>query len=198
VYNALAALTVGLAAGFTLESSVRALGTVPGVPGRFERIDQGQGFLVLVDYAHTPDSLANVIAAAREVTKGRVLVVFGCGGDRDRTKRPVMGRLAAQMADVAILTSDNPRGEDPLEIIAEVEQGMNAAPAAQAQRYSLPDREEAIRLAVDLARPGDVVLIAGKGHETYQVFRDKTIHFDDREVARQALAALGFGGGRRP
>ena len=155
------------------------------VPGRFEPVDEGQGFAVLVDYAHTPDSLAATLRAARELVRGRLICVFGCGGDRDRGKRPLMGRAAAEEADVVIVTSDNPRSEDPLAIIAEVVAG--APPAAVDVE---PDRRAAIVRALEQARDDDVVVIAGKGHELGQEIGGSTRPFDDRVVAREALRGL--------
>jgi UDP-N-acetylmuramoyl-L-alanyl-D-glutamate--2,6-diaminopimelate ligase len=155
-----------------------------GVPGRFEAVDEGQPFTVLVDYAHTPDSLANVLRSAREVTENTLICVFGCGGDRDRGKRPVMGRLAKELADVAIVTSDNPRSEDPRTIIDEIVAGSSGFEIE-------PDRRAAITQAIELAQPGDVVVIAGKGHEQGQETAGRTLPFDDREVARDALRRLG-------
>jgi UDP-N-acetylmuramoyl-L-alanyl-D-glutamate--2,6-diaminopimelate ligase len=155
-----------------------------GVPGRFEAVDEGQSFAVLVDYAHTPDSLENVLRTARDLAQNRVICVFGCGGDRDRSKRPVMGRIATKLADLAIVTSDNPRSEEPEAIIAEILEGAGEAEIE-------PDRREAIARGVAAAAEGDVVVIAGKGHEQGQQFADRTIPFDDREVARDALRRLG-------
>jgi UDP-N-acetylmuramoyl-L-alanyl-D-glutamate--2,6-diaminopimelate ligase len=189
VANALAAMAVGYLAGISGERMAEALAAMPGVPGRFERIDCGQPFAVVVDYAHSPDGIQNVLAAAREVTRGRVIAVFGAGGDRDRTKRPLMGRAAGGIADLVVLTSDNPRSEDPLAIIADIEAGVRETPA----RYLVePDRRAAIRRAVQEAAEGDMILILGKGHETYQIFRDRTIHFDDREVSRAILEESGY------
>jgi UDP-N-acetylmuramoyl-L-alanyl-D-glutamate--2,6-diaminopimelate ligase len=192
VYNALCALAVGLRWGVPLDRAAQALEAVRSLPGRFERIEAGQPFLVVVDYAHTPDGLASVLAAAREVTRGRVIAVFGCGGDRDRGKRPVMGRIAVELADHVVVTSDNPRSEDPLAIVAEVVEGIRSAKAPRGAYEVEPDRAAAIRKAVQLARPEDAVLICGKGHETVQVFADRTVPFDDRAVARQALRELGW------
>jgi UDP-N-acetylmuramoyl-L-alanyl-D-glutamate--2,6-diaminopimelate ligase len=155
-----------------------------GVPGRFEAVDEGQPFAVLVDYAHTPDSLENVLRTARDLAQNRVICVFGCGGDRDRGKRPLMGRIASELADVAIITSDNPRSEEPEAIIAEILAGAGDAEVE-------PDRREAIARAIGEAAEGDVIVIAGKGHEQGQQFADRTIPFDDREVAREALRRLG-------
>jgi UDP-N-acetylmuramoyl-L-alanyl-D-glutamate--2,6-diaminopimelate ligase len=153
-------------------------------------VRRGQPFGVLVDYSHTPDSLASVLRAVRAVTGGRLLTVFGCGGDRDRGKRPLMGAVAAELADLAVLTSDNPRGEDPDAIIVDVLSGISAQERSKVTVE--PDRRAAIRAALRSARAGDALVIAGKGHETYQVLGSTTIHFDDREVAAEELAALGF------
>jgi UDP-N-acetylmuramoyl-L-alanyl-D-glutamate--2,6-diaminopimelate ligase len=186
VSNALVAAACALAVGLDLETVVAGLNAAPQVPGRLERVDAGQPFSVIVDYAHTPDSLDKALRAVRAVTQGRVIAVFGCGGDRDPAKRPLMGAAAAAHADVAIITSDNPRSEDPVGIILQVEDGLRAA----GTRYEVEvDRRRAIARAIELAEPGDAVLIAGKGHEDYQIFADQTIHFDDREVAREELEA---------
>jgi UDP-N-acetylmuramoyl-L-alanyl-D-glutamate--2,6-diaminopimelate ligase len=190
VSNALAVLTTFRALELPLAAAAEGIASLPGVPGRLEAIDAGQDFTVLVDYAHTPDSLSVVLRAAREVCDGSLAVVFGCGGDRDRGKRPLMGRVATTMADRTIITSDNPRSEDPLAIVAEIVPGAVEGGGA----YEIePDRREAIRLAVRDARAGDVVVIAGKGHETGQRFADRVVPFDDRTVAREELAALGAG-----
>ncbi len=185
VENALGAFAAARLLGIEDDAIARGLESVRGVPGRFESIDEGQPFDVIVDYAHTPDALANVLEAARELATGRVICVFGCGGDRDREKRPEMGRIASECADVVIVTSDNPRSEDPLAIIDEIRRGLVAAAEVE------PDRAGAIRLAVEAARDGDVVVVAGKGHEQGQELADRTIPFDDREAARDALRALG-------
>jgi UDP-N-acetylmuramoyl-L-alanyl-D-glutamate--2,6-diaminopimelate ligase len=188
VENALGALAAARLVGVEEEAIVRGLEAVTGVPGRFESVDEGQPFEVLVDYSHTPDSLENVLRAARELTQGRVICVFGCGGDRDRGKRPVMGGIASRLADVPIVTSDNPRSEEPEAIIEEILAGME--PGAEVD----PDRRSAIARAVELAAPGDVVVIAGKGHEQGQEFRDgRKVPFDDRDVARDALRRLRVG-----
>lgn len=187
VSNALVAAASALAAGIPFEAVVAGLEHAPQVPGRLERIDEGQPFAVLVDYAHTPDSLAKAIAATREATPGRVITVFGCGGDRDPDKRPLMGSAAGAGSDIVVVTSDNPRSEDPRSIIDAIEPGLLAVGA----RYSVePDRRDAIRTAIAMASAGDTVLIAGKGHEDYQIFADGTVHFDDREVAREELRTL--------
>jgi UDP-N-acetylmuramoyl-L-alanyl-D-glutamate--2,6-diaminopimelate ligase len=180
--NALAAVAAARLLGVGDEAIRAGIERVDRVPGRFERVDEGQPFTVLVDYAHTPDSLETVLAAARGLAEGRVICVFGCGGDRDREKRPLMGRIAAEGADVAIVTSDNPRSEDPETIVAAVVAG-----APDGALEAVLDRREAIARAVELARPGDVVLIAGKGHEQGQEVAGRVLPFDDREVAREAV-----------
>lgn len=193
IANALAAIAVGLAHDIPLSQIVDALASVPGIPGRFENVDEGQPFAAVVDYAHTPDGLDNVLRTAREITRGRLVVVFGCGGDRDRTKRPLMGRIATQWADHVIVTSDNPRTEDPLAIIDEIRPGVESGlPARPGLRVDYePDRRRAIALAVAAAGAGDLIVVAGKGHETYQEVRGVRHPFDDREVLRQALRAAG-------
>ncbi|HVS27951.1 MAG TPA: UDP-N-acetylmuramoyl-L-alanyl-D-glutamate--2,6-diaminopimelate ligase [Solirubrobacteraceae bacterium] len=188
VLNALAAVASARALGVTLETIAAALPRVARVPGRFEPVEEGQDFAVLVDYAHTPDSLENVLRAARELTDTSVICVFGCGGDRDRGKRPLMGEIATRLADRVIVTSDNPRSEDPEAIIAEIVAGSGAGEGVE----SLVDRRAAIERAVELAAPGDVVVIAGKGHEQGQEFADgRKQPFDDVTVAREALRATG-------
>ncbi len=190
VANALAALAVGLTQGIALHVIADALATMPGIPGRFESVDEGQPFAVIVDYAHTPDGLENVLRTAREITRGRLIVAFGCGGDRDRTKRPLMGRLASELADHVIVTSDNPRSESPRAIIDEILPGVETGSAGRRVRIDVePDRRRAIVLAVRAAVPGDLVLIAGKGHETYQEIAGVKHAFDDRQVVREALRA---------
>ena len=185
VENALAAMASAQLLGIEEDAVARGLEALEGVPGRFETVDEGQPFTVVVDYAHTPDSLENVLVTARELDGGRVICVFGCGGDRDREKRPMMGRIASDLADIAIVTSDNPRSEDPRAIIDEIVAGTDG------DLEVVPDRREAIARAIETAEAGDVVLIAGKGHEQGQQFRDRTVPFDDREVAREALRRLG-------
>lgn len=197
VYNSLAAATVGLGLGLPLEVVVAGLERVPGIPGRFQRVLPGHPFEVVVDYAHTPDSLAQVLQAARELHPRRLLVVFGCGGDRDRGKRPLMGAVAARLANRVYITSDNPRSEDPEAICREIEQGYVQETQRQSEGYRvIVDRREAIRQAIEEARPGDLVVIAGKGHETYQEFAHGRIHFDDVEVARQILEGKAEGDAR--
>jgi UDP-N-acetylmuramoyl-L-alanyl-D-glutamate--2,6-diaminopimelate ligase len=189
VSNALAALVAAIAMGVEPAAAAAHLAAAAPPPGRFEPIDEGQGFAVLVDYAHTPDSLENVLRAARRLTpEGRVISVFGAGGDRDRDKRPKMGRAGAELSDLAVVTSDNPRSEEPAAIVAEVAAGADSAPALEVE----VDRRAAIALALGRAEPGDTVVIAGKGHEQGQEFEDgRKIPFDDREVAREELRRLG-------
>lgn len=182
LYNALAASMVALSEGIEPQTIKEGLETLESVPGRFEVVSFDNP-KVVVDYAHTPDALRNVLSLCREFKPGRIITVFGCGGDRDRKKRPVMGRVASQMSDLAIITSDNPRSENPEEIIKEIEAGIKSKGSYQV----VVDRREAIGKAIGLAKEGDLVLIAGKGHEDYQILRDKTISFDDREVAREIL-----------
>jgi len=187
VYNALAAFAWGVERGYTPEIAAEALAEIPGVPGRFESVRLSQPFQVIVDYAHTPDGLENVVRTARDFTEGRLLTVFGCGGDRDRTKRPLMGEVASQGSDYLFVTSDNPRTEDPDQIINEILTGVSGV-----DYVAIADRREAIWSACRLAKPGDTILIAGKGHETYQIFGTEVHPFDDREVAREALRGLGY------
>ncbi len=189
VQNILAACAAAHALGFAGEDVAAALAKAPTVRGRLERVPAGRGYDVIVDYAHTDDALRRLLLTARELTRGRVLVVFGCGGDRDRGKRPLMGAHAAALADVAVLTSDNPRSEDPLAIIAEVEAGMAAAPEPRAKLHTIPDRRRAIEAALGMARTGDLVLVAGKGHEDYQLVGGRRLHFDDREAVMEAIAS---------
>ncbi|WP_286884352.1 UDP-N-acetylmuramoyl-L-alanyl-D-glutamate--2,6-diaminopimelate ligase [Aneurinibacillus sp. UBA3580] len=187
VYNVLAATAACLVEGIPLEQIVRTLEKVEGVRGRFERVDAGQDYTVIVDYAHTPDSLENVLKTIREFAEGKVYCIVGCGGDRDRTKRPIMASIAARYADVAVITSDNPRSEEPQAIIDEMVEGLIADGISEERYFTRIDRREAIRETIHRAGPKDVVLIAGKGHETYQILKDKTIHFDDKEEAYQAI-----------
>jgi UDP-N-acetylmuramoyl-L-alanyl-D-glutamate--2,6-diaminopimelate ligase len=191
VYNILAAIGAGVALGLGREIIAAGIAQLASVPGRFERIDAGQPFLVVVDYAHTDDALRNLMSTAKELhADGRIITMFGCGGDRDRTKRPLMGEAAGHSSDVVVLTSDNPRSEDPLLIINDAIVGVQRT---KAKVLVEPDRERAIEIALDQARPGDIVLLAGKGHETSQVLRDRSIEFDDREVARRMLRRRGYG-----
>jgi UDP-N-acetylmuramoyl-L-alanyl-D-glutamate--2,6-diaminopimelate ligase len=192
VYNILAAIGAGQALGFSNEVIERGIRDLRSVSGRFQSVDSGQPFLVVVDYAHTDDALENLINTARELNaNGRIITVFGCGGGKDRTKRPVMGEVSGRLSDLTVLTSDNPRQEDPLKIISDIVVGLQKSTG----KYLIePDREKAIGLAIDEARAGDIVLLAGKGHETYQVLADKTLDWDDREVAKSALRERGYGG----
>ncbi len=194
VSNLLASIGVGLARGLSLEDVREAIRAFRTVPGRFERVDAGQAFSVIVDYAHTEDALARLLDAARQLQRERIITVFGCGGDRDAGKRPNMGRIAAQRSDVVFLTSDNPRTEDPEAILRDIEQGVQGLAASErAASYVIPDRRGAIRAALLEARPGDLVLIAGKGHEDYQIIGTTRYRFDDREVVRELLAGLPDG-----
>jgi UDP-N-acetylmuramoyl-L-alanyl-D-glutamate--2,6-diaminopimelate ligase len=191
VANALGAFAAAEAMGVGSEIAAAGLARAARVPGRFEPIDEGQGFSLLVDYAHTPDSLENVLRAARRLTSGKLISVFGAGGDRDRDKRPKMGRAGAEHSDLTVITSDNPRSEDPEAIVAEVAAGAEGAAGAW-ELEIVVDRREAIALALGRAAPGDTVVIAGKGHEQGQEFEDgRKIPFDDREVAREELWKLG-------
>lgn len=190
VENCLAAFAAARCLGVADDVAAEAIGSVTQVPGRLESVEGGQDFLVFVDYAHKPDGVESVLRTTRALTSGRLIVVLGCGGDRDRGKRPLMGRAATANADLAVITSDNPRSEDPLAIIAEIVPGAEAGGGAFVVE---PDRRAAIRLAIAEARTGDVVVIAGKGHETYQELSDGTIPFDDRVVASEELGALTKG-----
>jgi UDP-N-acetylmuramoyl-L-alanyl-D-glutamate--2,6-diaminopimelate ligase len=208
LYNILAAVSVGEALGLPAQAIATGIEKLSRVPGRLERVPGGDRIRVFVDYAHTGDALARALETLRRLTSRQLIVVFGCGGDRDRGKRAVMGKIAATASDLAVLTSDNPRTEDPLKIIEEVENGMRETARKKYQPLDLmkervsarnggtgyvviPDRKEAIYWAIEAARPGDVVLIAGKGHEDYQILGQKKVHFDDREEAAQALASMG-------
>jgi UDP-N-acetylmuramoyl-L-alanyl-D-glutamate--2,6-diaminopimelate ligase len=192
VYNLLSAIGVALHSGATSDQVCEAAAQITNVPGRFERVSSGQDFTVVVDYAHTEDALLRLLTAAQTLKTGRIITVFGCGGDRDRGKRPKMGRAAVEYSDVVILTSDNPRTEDPMAILHEVEIGVRDALALRnhVQYHMVPDRREAIGAAIHEARRDDMVLIAGKGHEDYQIIGTKKFHFDDREVAREAIQQL--------
>src|SRR2546429_65977 len=193
VYNLLAAIGAAQALGLSNEVIENGIRDLDSVSGRFQRIDLGQPFLVIVDYAHT-DPLEKLIRTARELNpKGRIITLFGCGGEKDRTKRPIMGEVTGRLSDLTILSSDNPRSEDPLKIISDIIVGLQKT----AGKYLIePDREKAIGMAMDEARSGDIVLLAGKGHENYQILADRTVGFDDREMARRALRGRGFEGPR--
>ena len=194
VANVLAAVTAARILAIGDEAIVRGIGALRQVPGRMEAVEAGQDFLVVVDYAHTPDSIRSVLRASRPLTAGRLILVFGCGGDRDRAKRPQMGAVATENADLTYITTDNPRSEDPLGIISEIEPGAKAGAAHGGGTFLIePDRREAIRRALHEAHSGDVVVIAGKGHEPFQELRDRTIAFDDRIVAHEELIAIGEG-----
>ena len=192
VYNLLGAIGVALHDGATIDQIREATAHITNVPGRFERVFSGQDFTVVVDYAHTEDALVRLLTAAQALKTDRIITVFGCGGDRDRGKRPKMGRAAVEYSDVVVLTSDNPRTEDPMAILREVEVGVRDAleRRSHVQYRLVPDRREAIAAAIREARRGDMVLIAGKGHEDYQIIGTKKFHFDDREVAREAIQQL--------
>jgi UDP-N-acetylmuramoyl-L-alanyl-D-glutamate--2,6-diaminopimelate ligase len=182
VYNILGAAAWALHAGINAGVIAAALENFTSVPGRLERIDAAGGLRVFVDYAHTQDALSNVISTLRQITRNKIIVVFGCGGDRDRTKRPAMGKTVTELSDYAVITSDNPRSEDPQAIIEDIARGISK------DNYCIvPDRTAAIRAALSRGSDGDVVLIAGKGHETYQIIKDTVLHFDDREVVRECL-----------
>lgn len=185
VYNVLAAAAVALLEGISLQEIKACLEGLHGVNGRFESVHAGQPYTVLVDYAHTPDSLENVLMTIQQFAKGKVLTVVGCGGDRDRTKRPIMAQIAVKYSDLTVLTSDNPRTEDPKTIISDMIDGLGQEDLDQ--YVMVLDRREAISHAISMAKPEDVVLIAGKGHETYQEINGVRHDFDDREVARHAI-----------
>ena len=189
VYNILAACGAGLSYGIAPETVARGIADLQAVPGRFERVDEGQPFVVAVDYAHTDDALRNTIAVARGLNPKRIITLFGCGGDRDRSKRPLMGQAAAEASDFVVLTSDNPRSEDPLAIMNDALVGIRRVDVPHVVE---PDRAAAIARALNEAREGDIVILAGKGHETYQVLKDRTIPFDDRSVAREVLKGYGY------
>jgi len=185
VYNMLSATAAAVELGYDLDSIVEGLNKCVGAPGRFERVQHDGDFAVVVDYAHTDDALLNTLKTARELTSGRIITVFGCGGDRDKTKREPMGRVAGENSERVFITSDNPRTEDPMTIIRQTEAGVETTGT---EFFSISDRREAINKAIAAAKSGDVVIIAGKGHETYQIIGHEKFHFDDREVAREAIA----------
>jgi len=190
VYNILGAAAAAVGMGVPRAAIERGIRECRSVPGRFERVDCGQPFLVIVDYAHTDDALRNLLQTARELNKsGRIITLFGCGGERDRAKRPLMGEAAGALSDLVVLTSDNPRGEDPLNIINDALVGLQRTGT---EHLVEPERARAVQMAVERALPGDIVLLAGKGHETYQVLRTQTIKYDDREEARRVLHGLGY------
>lgn len=184
IYNALGCAAAAIGIGIPLEVIKKGLEALESVPGRSEKINTKSGVTLVIDYAHSPDGIVNILKTAREYTKGKLYILFGCGGDRDRTKRSKMGKAAGELADFCIVTSDNPRSEDPLKIIDDILPGVNETGC---QYVIISDRKEAIKYAIDTAQKGDVVIIAGKGHETYQILRDKTIHFDEREIIQELL-----------
>lgn len=184
VYNALGVIATAINMGIAVEDIQRGISNIKGVPGRIQNISNDKGINVIVDYAHTPDGLENILKAVREFTQNKIITVFGCGGDRDKTKRPIMGEIAGRLSDYCVVTSDNPRSEEPEDILKDIQAGIDKA----TENYELiTDRREAIFKAVMVADKGDSVVIAGKGHENYEIFKDKTIHFDDTEVAKEAL-----------
>ncbi|MGL4362490.1 MAG: UDP-N-acetylmuramoyl-L-alanyl-D-glutamate--2,6-diaminopimelate ligase [Cellulosilyticaceae bacterium] len=187
VYNTLAVIATAHALGFKLTEIVKALEHVKGVPGRIQSVNAKKGYSVIVDYAHTPDGLENVLQAIEQFVKGDIITVFGCGGDRDRTKRPIMGEVAAKYSNYVVITSDNPRSENPIEILDQVEEGVSNL---KTPFVKIEDRKEAIAHALKYAKAGDVVLIAGKGHENYQILNDRIIHFDDLEVVQEILEGI--------
>lgn len=190
VYNVLAA--TGVALGEAVDGTVikQALENFTSVPGRFELVDAGQPFSVIVDFAHTPDGLENILKTAQQFAKGKIITVFGCGGDRDRTKRPIMGSIAVELSDVVIATSDNPRTEDPEQILLEIESGILKNLTTGKTYEKIVDRRQAIQRALELAGNEDIVIIAGKGHEPYQILKDRTIAFDDREIVRELIRGI--------
>jgi len=184
IYNALAGASAALAFGLSLDEIKSGLESLKSVPGRFEKITTDAGFYIIVDYAHTPDGMKQVLSAAKALKPNRIITVFGCGGDRDKLKRPQMGRISSELSDYTIITSDNPRTEDPMKIIEEIIQGIKNTSSSALE--IIPDRKSAIKRAIELAKKNDMVMILGKGHETYQVLKDTVVPFDDKEVA------LGF------
>jgi UDP-N-acetylmuramoyl-L-alanyl-D-glutamate--2,6-diaminopimelate ligase len=187
--NALGSAGACLKEGISLKTVKKGLENMLCVPGRCEIVtkDYNLGYEVIVDYAHTPDGLENILKTAREFTKGRLISVFGCGGDRDNTKRPIMGKIGTELSDLAVITSDNPRTEDPMSIIKEIITGV------EKNNYTVVEnRREAIKKAMEMAKKDDVIVVAGKGHEDYQVLKDKTIHFDEREIIAEIVKELGI------
>ena len=194
VYNILSAVGAALSLDVSLDDVVRGVEVLQGVPGRFEQIDLGQDFTVVVDYAHTGDAIANILGVAREFTGGRILTVFGCGGDRDHGKRAEMGRIAVGLSDFTVITSDNPRTEDPEKIMDDIRAGVPVHLREKGRYVCVPERREAIGYSISLAESGDIVMVVGKGHEDYQILDSQTICFDDREVVRETLKErLGLG-----
>ena len=188
VYNALAAIAAGVVLNVPMDIIIKGIKEVKGVKGRFEPVKTYNDITAIVDYSHTPDSLENMLNTAREFVKGRIITVFGCGGDRDKLKRPIMGEIAGRLSDFCIITSDNPRSEDPQTILDEIEPGTAKTGC---EYVKICDRKEAIFYAVKMAKPNDFIAVAGKGHEDYQIFADRTIHFDDAEVLLEAFKEIG-------
>lgn len=187
VYNSLSVIASSLCLGIPIEVIKKSFESMKGVPGRIESVPNDKQFNVFIDYSHTPDGLLNIISSIRQFTKGRVITIFGCGGDRDKEKRPIMGKISGELSDISIITSDNPRSEQSETIIAQIEEGIKNT---KGDYFKIIDRKEAIIHAIKLAKKDDSVIIAGKGHENYQIFKDKTIHFDDFEEAKNALEIL--------
>ncbi|GFI70821.1 UDP-N-acetylmuramoyl-L-alanyl-D-glutamate--2,6-diaminopimelate ligase [Clostridiales bacterium] len=184
VYNSLCAASIAIALGIDYKDVISAISKSAGVKGRIEVVPTNTDYTVIIDYAHSPDGLENIITSLREIAKNRVVTVFGCGGDRDRTKRPKMGKIAAELSDFCVVTSDNPRSENPAAIIEDILEGMKNISTP----YTVVEsRKEAIRWAMENAQPDDIILLAGKGHETYQILPTGTIHFDEREVIAEIL-----------
>jgi UDP-N-acetylmuramoyl-L-alanyl-D-glutamate--2,6-diaminopimelate ligase len=192
VYNSLGAIGAAALLGASFDNVLSGLKRV-NVRGRFETVETGSDFTVIIDYAHSPDSLKSILETIRDFAKGRVVCLFGCGGDRDRMMRPMMGKISGERADFTIITSDNPRSEEPEAIIRDIEEGIRDTGGAY---ITIVNRKEAIRYALENAEKDDIIILAGKGHETYQTFRDKTIHFDEREVVREILDDLKGNPGR--
>jgi UDP-N-acetylmuramoyl-L-alanyl-D-glutamate--2,6-diaminopimelate ligase len=185
VYNALAAIGVCLELGLSIDEIIDGIKAIEGVPGRFQAVPNNKGILAIVDYAHTPDSLEKILDSVKDITNGRIITVFGCGGNRDKTKRLIMGKVAGRLSDFCVITSDNPRKENPMDIIDEIEKGMKETTCEYVKDE---DRKSAIHLALENAKKGDAVIIAGKGHETYQIIEDKVLHFNDSEVVEEFFA----------
>ena len=190
VYNSLAALGVAKCMNIKPTEAIQSLEKVEGISGRFQLVPGNQDFSIIVDYAHTADSLVNILTTAKEFAKKRIITVFGCGGDRDRTKRPLMGEAAATYSDFCFITSDNPRTEDPQDIIADILPGVEKI--GKDKYKVIIDRKEAIKEAINLAERDDIIIIAGKGHETYQEIKEKKYPFDDKEIAQEILKELGY------
>ena len=187
IYNSLGAIGACILNGIEIDKIINGLSINQGVPGRFQSVPNDLGITAIVDYAHTPDGLENILQTAREFAEGRIITVFGCGGDRDKTKRPIMADIVGKLSDFAIITSDNPRTENPASILNDVESGMIPT---KCPYHKIEDRREAINEAIRMSKKNDVVIIAGKGHEDYQIFADRTIHFDDVEEVKKAIEAV--------